>query len=175
MEHHASGHRDTMIARLVSELREELSRLPEQLESPGQPMSSGITSREFRGFTHVSLYKLARALCDAGDFESALLIALHLVANHGRDARHAFLAGSCLQRIGIHAEAGNMFTLALTLDDGDAASMYRLGECLGAQGRTGDAIRAFRATVDMAREKARHRPLQELAMTRLEALNSSIS
>ena len=103
----------------VPEVAETLKTFIEQGVSPGEVR--GITQKEYE-----ALYGIACELCDAGDFQSALPIALQLVFHHGRDPRFSFLAGTCLQRLGVHANASQLFAHALLLDDAQAAAMYRL-------------------------------------------------
>jgi Flp pilus assembly protein TadD len=76
---------------------------------------------------------------DAADLWSALVMAMP-----GEAACH-FGFGLALQRVQQPELAGRHFSYACALDPSDAASAYRLGECLLALGWTSDAHDALLA------------------------------
>lgn len=173
MEQEAVVHRDTMIAELVTQLRSDLVQVPERAESLMEQALKGVTPGEARGVTKDefnALYKIARELCDSGNFADALPIGLQLVLNDARDARYAFLAGSCLQRMDMPKEAGSLFGVAITMDPGHVAAMYRLGECLQAVGSNAEAAQILEACIEASRGDDAHRAVHDLALARLAAL-----
>ena len=173
MEKKTLKHRDTAVAELAAELRDGLERVPEQVRVLLELARNGLSPGGIHGVTDAEyrvLYSIAQELCEAGDFAGALPLTLQLVVNKGDDARFAFLAGTCLQRLGIHDQAVSMFALALTLDVSHVAALYRLGECLKAEGRRDDAIQAFEAAIGMARAGDEYREAQGLAIAKLAVL-----
>ncbi len=124
------------------------------------------------------LYEAALDLCKDNEFVHALPLALVLTANGSRNCRFPFLAGTCLQRLGMPAEAGAFFETAAALDekfDVTVAAQYRLGECLQALQIPDAATAAFEKTIDFARSDERHRHFQMLAEARLATLSAGTS
>ena len=134
----SSPYGETAIAHLVSELRKGMEHWNEDVDALKALTKRGMTPGEARGITqeeYEALYGIACDLRDGEDLPGALVIALHLVYNSGRDSRFSFLAGTCLQQLGVHPNASQLFAHAILLDDTHVAAIYRLGECLSAQGK----------------------------------------
>lgn len=98
-----------------------------------------------------SVYTTASGLCDEGNFQFAAALALHLFTYKPGDPRFGFMAGTCMQRLGMHANAAKFFCHALVTGGDHPASLFRLGECLLALGDTENADRAFDAALDVSR------------------------
>lgn len=109
------------------------------------------------------VYATACRLCDAGSFQLAAPLALHLVASLPTEPRFAFVAGTCLQRLSIHPNAAQMFCLCILHGGGSAAALYRLGECLLAAGDRGNAAKVLEAAFDLSRESEDAAELQALS------------
>lgn len=116
-------------------------------------------------------YDAAYSLCEQGDFLLALPLALHCCSARADDPRHAFLAGSCLQRLGIFDYAAMMFRHALQINDAHMAAAYRLGECLLALGDRESATQLFQWAVELSRQDPDSRTLQDLALARLSRIS----
>ena len=122
--HSLHPHPDPQIAAIVSELTAQLLHLNKQ---PNELFAAFQTNRPLpagdlpEANDPDQLYEIAARLCDADEFAYALPIALHLAARPERDARFAFLAGSCLQRLNQPRVALGMFGLT-TLIEGDDPS-----------------------------------------------------
>ncbi len=174
----ARQHPDTVVAALVADLAAQwedggaqagvLLQLASQGTSPGE--ARGLTSAHYH-----ALYTVARQLCDAGRFEDALPICRQLALHCPADARYAFLAGTCLQRTGVHDQAVCMFALALLADANHAAAMFRFGECLQAIGDGGNAAFAFEATLELSRTARDGHRLHALASARLQRQRAPIT
>ncbi|MDR6857727.1 hypothetical protein [Variovorax guangxiensis] len=161
-------HPDPQVAAIVSELTAQLRRLNEQPDDllaalqANQPLPVGdlpdVQDPD-------QLYQIAARLCDAGEFSHALPIALHLAARPEREARYAFLAGSCLQRLDQPQAALGLFGLAMFIEGESPtpAPLMRSGECLAALGFRDQAIEAFEATIELARFDPRYAGLQAIA------------
>jgi tetratricopeptide (TPR) repeat protein len=90
-------------------------------------------------------------LCDEGNFSFAAPVALHLVATWPTDSRFSFVAGTCLQRLGLYSNAAQLFAFTLVVGNTSPATLYRLGECLLAIGDTANASTALEAAFDLSR------------------------
>jgi predicted Zn-dependent protease len=109
------------------------------------------------------VYSTACRLCDAGNFRFAAPLALHLVTYQPTDPRFSFLAGTCLQRLGIYSNAAQMFCFTLVNCGEDAATVYRLGECLLALGDKESAGKALEIAFDLSRNSYDAGELQSLS------------
>jgi tetratricopeptide (TPR) repeat protein len=177
MTNQDSMHFDTVVAGLVADLRGALSTVPDDADSLLRLAASGVSPGQARSITreeYDALYAIARTLCNKGDFDSALPIALQLALHNPMDARFPFIAGTCLQRKKLTVRAAEMFALALAVDANHAAAMYRQGECLQAQGEREQAMRAFEATVEIARGADDLRRLHDAAAARLRRLRDKL-
>jgi tetratricopeptide (TPR) repeat protein len=147
--------------------------LPASLEEAQSALEKGKSLGEVRGITdeeYRALYGIACRLCDDGDFQRALPLALQLVTHHGANAHYSFLAGTCLQRVGCPKSAAQMFVHSMLVGGDNAAACYRAGECFASLGEKDHAIEAFEAAFDLGRESADLRAIQELAGNRLALL-----
>jgi predicted Zn-dependent protease len=109
------------------------------------------------------VYDTACRLCDADNFRFAAPLALHLVTYQPTDPRFSFLAGTCLQRLGIFSNAAQMFCFTLVNCGEDAATVYRLGECLLALGDKESAASALEIAFDLSRNSHDSSELQSLS------------
>lgn len=161
-------HPDPQIAAIVSELTDRLLRLnerPDELFAAFQANRPLPVGNLPEADDPDKLYEIAARLCDADEFAHALPLALHLAARPEREARFAFLAGSCLQRLNQPRVALGMFGLT-TLIEGDnpsPAPLLRSGECLAALGLNDQAIEAFEAAIELARLDPQYATVQAVA------------
>ena len=109
------------------------------------------------------VYDTACRLCDADNFRFAAPLALHLVTYMPNDPRFSFLAGTCLQRLGIYANAAQMFCYTLVNCGEDAATLYRLGECLLALDDPKNAANALELAFDLSRDSRDAGELQSMS------------
>ena len=164
---------DPEVAGIVGQLAEGLQNLQETLEQCREQLEQGTTLGELRGITddeYDALYRIARDLCDKGDFHHALPVALQLALHNPANYRYPFIAGACLQRLGHAPQAALMYALACDVNPDDAASAYRLGECLVAAERPEEAKQFLHKAVELSYGKFHCRELQELARKRLDGL-----
>lgn len=165
---------DPEIARIVDQLTSSLEDLPQTLEQCRRWLEQGYTLGELRGISedgYTALYTMARELCDQGNFHHALPIALQLAFHQPTDKRFPFIAGACLQRLGHPQKAALMYALASDVDTDDAASNFRLAECLLATGHTEEAKPFLHKAIDLSYGRDHCRSLQERARKTLEALH----
>lgn len=161
---------DPAVADIVATLNEGLQNLEHTLEQARLQLEQGYTLGELRGITdegYASLYKIARDLCDKGEFHHALPVALQLTLHNPTDSRFAFMAGSCMQRLGHHEPAALMYALAIDVEPEHAAASYRLGECLWSLGRNEDAIPFLQKCIDLSYGNFDRRKLMDLAKEKL--------
>ncbi|VTU14702.1 hypothetical protein [Variovorax sp. RA8] len=172
------AHPDPQIASIVSELTSQLRRLSEQ---PNELLAALQANRPLptgdlpEGQSPDELYQIAARLCDAGEFAHALPIALHLAGRPEREARYAFLAGSCLQRLDHPHVALGMFGLS-TINEAESPTpgpLLRSGECLAAMGLNDRAIEAFEAAVEIARSDSEYAQLQDIALEKAALLRNA--
>ncbi len=165
---------DSEVADIVGQLTEGLQNLQETLEQCREQLEQGYSLGQLRGITdeeYDALYRIARDLCDKGDFHHALPVALQLALHNPANYRYPFIAGACLQRLGHHEQAALMYALACDVNPDDAASAYRLGECLIAAKRPDDAKQFLHKAIDLSYGKFHCRELQTLAQKKLESLH----
>lgn len=122
----------------------ELAKAFEAPRAPGQPAEPTVEQLE-------AVYQTACKLCDEDNFQFAAALALHLFTYKPGDPRFGFLAGSCMQRLGLHASAVKFFCFALVSGGDHPAALFRLGECLLALGDKENAELAFDAALDVSR------------------------
>ncbi|WP_143684737.1 hypothetical protein [Variovorax sp. KK3] len=160
---------------IADHLEETLKDLPKILQQAQPALLAGTSLGELRGLESAdrdALYEAACELCDADRFREALPIALQLVAHEPRDARFTFIAGSCLQRLELSKPASAMFGLCI-METFDPVALYRLGECLDAQGESRQAREAFEAVQEMCRGDHERRELQVWCTEALGRLSAS--
>ena len=165
---------DPEVAGIVDQLADGLQKLGETLEQCRAQLEQGYSLGQLRGITDAeydALYRIARDLCDKGDFHHALPVALQLALHNPSNYRYPFIAGACLQRLGRHEQAALMYALACDVNPDDAASAYRLGECLIAAKRPDDARQFLHKAVDLSYGKFHCRELQTLAQNKLDGLH----
>ena len=164
---------DPDVADIIQQLAASLENLPQTLEQCREQLEQGYTLGQLRGISdgeYEALYKIARDLCDKGDFHHALPIALQLTLHHPIDSRFPFIAGSCLQRLG-HAEpAALMYAMALDVNPEHAAAAYRLGECLIDAGKPIEAIPFLNQAIDLCYGKFDMLSLMDMAKAKLDTL-----
>ena len=115
---------------------------------------------------------MAKRLCDEGEFHHALPIALYLAAHHGADHTYTFMAGACLQRLGLAKEALSMYELCMMSAGPRVAPMYRAGECLLSMNEKEKALQAFEEAFDLGRSSSDHRDMQDMASKRIQQLRT---
>ncbi len=165
---------DPEVAGIVGQLAEGLQHLEETLAQCREQLEQGYSLGQLRGITedeYDALYRIARDLCNQGDFHHALPVALQLALHNPANYRYPFIAGACLQRLGHHAQAALMYALACDVNPDDAASAYRLAECLIAARRPDDAKPFLHKAIDLSYGKFHCRELQTLARKKLDALH----
>src|SRR5690349_17381241 len=90
--HPSSDYADPELNAVVHRMCTELAAQPGRY---GEPHPYKVDTGSFDGQT---LYARAEQMCNEGEFEKALPIALHLTVSAGHRAG-AFMAGTCLQRL----------------------------------------------------------------------------
>lgn len=167
----AIHHPDPRVAAQVEEAIvaiKNLQPLPESVmddEAPREPQQTRQWCQ--------ARYALARSLCDDQQFQHAAPLALQLVATRPDDARFSFIAGSCLQRLGLTAEAAQMYALSAHSRGASAVTLFRLGECWLALNEREAASRAFDGAFDLARNEPNGRVVQDMAARAIERLRRS--
>jgi tetratricopeptide (TPR) repeat protein len=169
---HPHPHPDPQIAALVQSLGAGLIDIAEQLRAAAPAERGQVVTDAVQPLSPQrcdALYDIASRLCNEGQFQHALPIALHL-ETHAQSPRHGFIAATCLQRLNQPELAAPMYALCLVGNPRHVAAMFRLGECLAATGREEEAVQAFEATIDLGRADAAFVELQELARRRIDQL-----
>ena len=164
---------DPVIAGVVESLNLSLGLLPELQTAFQAELAQGKSLAECRGVTAAeldNLYIVAADLCDENQFRHALPIALQLAAHQPDDTRFQFIGATCLQRLGQHEAAAQMYAMTLQLDETHAAAAYRLGECLLSCGQTEQARQQFAITVELSRGQFHWQEYQDLANSHLQTL-----
>jgi len=115
-------------------------------------------------------YEQSWVLFRQKEFLSALPLALYCSTFQSTNARYAFVAASCLQRLQRPDEAAQLYKTVLLLDETHIAAAYRLGECLLELGDKEAASQLFEWTVTLARGNFEHRQFQDWAMQRLASI-----
>jgi tetratricopeptide (TPR) repeat protein len=110
-----------------------------------------------------AVYETARKLCDEENFQFAAALSLHLFSYKPVDPRFGFLAGTCMQRLGMNGSAVKFFCFALVSGGDHPAALFRLGECLLALGDRVNAEKAFDAALDVSRHDADAHEIQTQA------------
>jgi len=165
---------DTEIDSLLQELLKNLDPLPDDLPAIQSTREKGLTLTDLCSVPpqeQEAFFEIACQLCDADYFQHAAVIALQLVVHQPNDCRFAFLAGSCMQRLGFFHTGGRFYQQTFSLRKVPVA-MYRLGECLAALGEKEEALKAFNTTFDMCRGREELRHLQDRAAAGKAALNT---
>jgi predicted Zn-dependent protease len=134
----------------------ELARAFEAPRAPGEVTEPTPEQLE-------AVYDTACKLCDQDNFQFAAALALHLFTYKPGDPRFGFLAGSCMQRLGLNASAVKFFCFALVAGGDHPAALFRLGECLLALGDKENAERAFDASLDVSRGDSEAQEIQAQA------------
>lgn len=117
------------------------------------------------------LYKTAYDLFDIAAYQDALPILLHLIAHNLHDPRFPFAAGMCFQQLQQPFYGALLFSQTLLLNSDDAASAFRLGECLALLEQPEQALEAFEMALELIHANVESYPhLQEPTEARLQAL-----
>ncbi len=164
---------DPEVATVVAQLTEGLQNIQHTLEQCYEQLEQGYTLGELRGITdkgYASLYKIAHELCDQGDFQHALPVALQLTLHKPTDSRFAFMAGSCMQRLGQLEPAALMYAITLDVDPEHAAAAYRLGECLCSLGRNEEAMPFLQKCIDLCYGNFDRCQLMDMAREKLSRI-----
>ncbi len=167
---------DPMTRELIETSLAWLEQMPTLASSHGRQLAAGITLAHCTGLVGSDLderYLAAFSLCEQEEFLLALPLALHCCSARADHADSAFLAGSCLQRLGIIDYAAMLFRHVLQIDEYHMAAAYRLGECLLAIGDREAAVHMFGWAVELGRQDDGQRELQAMAMTRLARLDTA--
>ena len=96
-------------------------------------LEHGVTLADLRGISGDeldALYQIAHADYTAGQYLSALAVALQLVQHSPIEARYQFLYALCLQQVGQPKSALNHDAVAWALDRTNAALTFHMGECI---------------------------------------------
>lgn len=117
-----------------------------------------------------AVYATAETLCNEGNFQFAAGLALHLFTYKPGEPRFGFMAGTCMQRLGLHANAAKFFCHALVSGGDHPGALFRLGECLLALGDSVNAERAFDAALDVARGETFAPELQDASQELMASL-----
>ncbi|VTU20361.1 type III secretion system chaperone protein SscB [Variovorax sp. PBS-H4] len=168
MDHHYPEPPDAESASVVATLTRELRSIITK-DDPLEANSGTPIDRD-----PAKLLAMGEALCDSGDFRNALPIALHLLSRPNVEPRHAFLAASCLQRLGRPELAVGAFGFC-TLLESDAPTpgpLFRAGECCAAIGRSQQAVEMLETAIEIARMDAQHAAIQSLAQAKLDAIRA---
>ena len=163
------------VAGIVNQLTEGLQHIEQIIEECREYLDKGHTLGELRGITnegYAALYKIAHELCDQGDFQHALPVALQLTLHQPTDSRYPFMTGSCLQRLKHFDSAALMYALSLDVDPEHAAAAYRLAECLIAIEKSAEAIPFLHKAIDLSYGKFDKRTLMEMAQKKLDGLQN---
>ena len=167
---------DAEVRELIESSLSWLERMPALASSHGRQLAAGSTLADCTGLAGPDLdqrYRAAFSLCEQGEFLLALPLALHCCSARADHPDDAFLAGSCLQRLGIIDYAAMLFRHVLQVDEFHMAAAYRLGECLLALGDREAAAHMFGWAVELGRQDAGKRELQAMAMSRLARLDTA--
>lgn len=159
----------TAVVAELTDLETVLKRVPlERFQSTTLGQLRGLDA-----FTYLPVRDAATALCDQGRFEEALPLALYLAMHEPQHPPFAFLAASCLQRVGLFAEAAALY--ATTVSDGanDPIAFFRIGECQESLRHRSEAGAAFEAALDASRGRPDLWQLQDWAMSHLQALKTA--
>lgn len=166
---------DPDIASIVRQLTEGLQHIEQVIEECRELLDKGHTLGELRGITndgYEALYKIAHELCDKGEFQHALPVALQLTLHQPTDSRYSFMTGACLQRLKQIDSAALMYALSLDVDPEHASAAYRLAECLVAIGKPEGAIPFLHKAIDLSYGKFDKRTLMEMAQKKLDGLRN---
>lgn len=117
-----------------------------------------------------AVYETTARLCDEGNFKFAAGLALHLVTYKPTDPRFAFIAATCMQRLGSPASAAKFYCYALVTGGDHPATLFRLGECLLALGDPVNADKAFDAALDVSRGMEHMEELQNASIELMATL-----
>lgn len=92
-------------------------------------------------------------LCRAEQFEDAAPIAGILSICQPDNSRYTYLAAFCQQNLGQEELALAMYGQSMLGSDPCASTLYRIGECHASLGNFEEAIQAFDASIEAAREE----------------------
>ena len=116
-----------------------------------------------------TMYLVAQALCEEGNFLQAAPLAMSLAINSPYEARFYFLTGRAFQRLGVFNVAQTFYEHAMR--EGESAlAMYRLAECMAGQGKGKLAIEYFDRAFELGRDGEKYRELQDSAMNAIERI-----
>jgi tetratricopeptide (TPR) repeat protein len=143
----------------------ELAHAFEAPRNPGEVVEPTVDQLE-------AVYATACKLCDEENFQFAAALALHLFTYKPSEPRFGFLAGTCMQRLGLNASAVKFFCFALVSGGDHPAALFRLGECLLSLGDRENAERAFDAALDVSRGDEDAQEIQAQANELVHLLSS---
>lgn len=161
---------DPEIASIVTQLTDGLQHIEQIIEESREYLDQGHTLGELRGITdegYAALYKIAYELCDQGEFQNALPVALQLTLHQPTDSRYSFITGACLQRLKQFDSAALMYALSLDVDPEHAAAAYRLAECLIAIGKPEEAKPFLHKAIELSYGDFDRRKLMEMTQKKL--------
>ncbi len=160
---------------VINAINGELKELEAVLQSQPMVPSADRSLGQRRGLdatTYLPVYDAAKTLCDQERYEEALPLAFYLFAHEPHHSTFAFLAASCLHRLGEFAAATELFEWAVDDSATGAVSLFRIGECLEALQHRKEAAQAFDASLDLSRDNPDLHELQDWAIDRSAALNT---
>ena len=153
VQQHRSKPPGIKLQKVLEQIKVDAPKLDQILSSTSPvALQLGVTPAVAMKFTVTQCsewYEMARALCDAGEFQKALPICAHLSALDLLHPGYAFLAGTCFQRTGKHEEAMLMFQSSVLLHNAPI-TLFRIGECLHALGRNFEALGVLRKSAAAA-------------------------
>ena len=168
---------DPEIAALVARLTDRMNDLAQRRDELLPALQAGKSLAELDDGSpedEAKLRDIAMMLCEKGEYRHALPIALYLTSHHGEDHRHAFMAGTCMRRLGHPQEALAMYGLSMLIaGHPQVAAMYRAGECLLALGNKEHALQAFEEAFDLGRSDSQYRNLQDAAGMQIKQLRAA--
>lgn len=135
-------------------------------------VQAGIAPGELLGLTTADARALRQQVCallDREEFTQAVPLAVRLLTLFPDQARHGVLAGTALQRSGLYREAVIAYSAAVALQE-TPLSLYRLGECFHAMGKSGAARDCFQRSLVVCSTDPLHDTVRGLAVDALNAL-----
>ena len=161
---------DLRILEVVQQVDGWLRRLQEQLESNASALRNGEMLADLFDIpddTIEEAYAAAYQLLMSGRVGLGMPVAIWLASVKPCEARFHFIAASCLQQLGEHEMAARFYAQSLIMAGDDAASIFRLAECLWALGEKSEARKLFDTVVDLGRADSSLLELQKAAQHRL--------
>ena len=158
------------VLEVIQEVDGWLRKLQEQLDANAAALRNGEMLAELYDIsvsTIEEVYTVAYQLLVTKRFALGLPAAIWLASVKPCEARFHFIAASCLQQLGEHEMAARFYAQSLIMAGDDAASIFRLAECLWALGEKSEARKLFDTVVDLGRADSSLLELQKASQHRL--------